>query len=439
MIERICIIALVSLLFFAKTLTYKYASDDLPANARENHPNKWIQWLFVLEGRARSTPQIDHFITTIIHTLICIFIYIGFGANDVSFLAALLFCFNPTNNQGSVWIAGRGYAFPTLGLTMALSIPFLAPLFLLGATYYNAGFVMPLIFAGSDYSWFLWFMPIIWLFHYRRFSNNVLHKVKQEMFAEDRQIKPEKLVLATKTFGFYTTLALIPFKTTFYHSFLQSAAGCGKDKAYTMKDRFFWFGLAYIIGIAYFWLSRPWDMVSFGLLWWCLGIAPFLNIVRIHQEIAERYAYLPMVGLMFVLASGLINFPFIAPAVIAVYATKLWFYMDAFQDDFYLVEFSRLLSPQSWFAWHVSAMKRWDAKSHQEAIIYWTMARMLSPKEFKLNLNIATALALSTNPAHREEAKAFLKIAEDNIPGGQEETAGRLIKEWKEGKFAIVL
>ena len=81
-------------------------------------------------------------------------------------------------------------------------------------------------------------------------------------------------------------------------------------------------------------------------------------------------------------------------------------------------------------------MKRWDTQSFREAIILWTMARMISPKEFKVNLNLATALKLLK---HEKESLEFLKVAEDNIPRGMEEVSTQLLNDWKKGNAVIVL
>lgn len=436
MFEKICIILLVNFCFYFKTLGYKYSSDDIPSSQRPKEKNKWKNAYLVLEGHLKSNPVIDHALTIFLHALVCVGIYLGFGKNNISFIAALLFSINPANNQGSVWISGRGYVLSALGMVWTLAIPFLAPLFLLICTYSNAGFLAPIALIGSNHPWVVLLLPLVWGFYWKRFSSNVKQKMDKEMFTEDKAIKPEKIVLAIKTFGFYTLLALIPFKNTFYHSFLQSASGCGKDKAYTMKDRFFWAGLVTLVLIIIYLILIPWNMISFGLIWWCISLAPFCNFMRLSQEIAERYMYVPNLGLMIVLATVLINYPVAIGVFLAMYATKLWFYMDAYQDDYYLLEYACLNSPQSWFAWHVRGMKRWDNQSYQEAIIIWTMARMISPKEFKINFNIATALKMS---GHHKEANNFIKVAADNIPSGQEVESNRLITEWRSGKLAILL
>jgi hypothetical protein len=324
-------------------------------------------------------------------------------------------------------------------MTMAMTFPMIGPLLLLPVCYYISGFPLPIIFIASPFAWFLWFMPLVWLFNWKRFFSNVKQKVDSEMFYEDKQIKPEKLVLFTKTLGYYFVNGILPIKNTFYHSFLQSCAGAGKDKAYTMKCRWFWIGVAVLAMIGFYWTCRPWDISSFALLWWAFAIAPFCNAFRVHQEISERYMYLPNVGFMFFLATILMPYPWLAAFFVGGYVFKMWFYMDAYQDDFYLTEWASLASPDAWFGWHVKAMKRLDAKSHQEALIYWTMAKRISPTEFKVNVNLATILTMSADPAHRAEGKKLLAVAEANIPRGQEVQAGKILDEWKKGNMAVLL
>lgn len=436
MFEKICIILLVNLLFFAKTITYKYVSDDIPVSQRPKPKEWWRVRLLQLEGCIRTTPQEDHLLTTIIHSLVCVFIYLGFGANDISFLASFLFAFNPINNQASVWISGRGYALSALGMTGAIAFPYIGAFFLLLAAYSNAGFLAPLALIGSKNYWLLGFMPFIWLFYLKMFKKNVVDKINQEMYDDDKRIHISKLILGVKTFSFYFIHSLIPIKTTFYHSYMQSLAGSGKEKAYSLKDRFFWIGLIIVGFILYRFIFCKWDMINFGILWWCICIAPFCNLFRMSQEIAERYVYLPNCGLMFVLASFLIQYPVIYSAWIAMYATKLWFWMDSYMDDYYLVENSCMHSPDAWFVWHVRAMKRWDNKSYPEAVTLWTMARIISPKEFKILFNLATALKLAK---YEKEADEFMKMASENIPKGQEKMANSLMDKWHKGELPLLL
>ena len=119
-----------------------------------------------------------------------------------------------------------------------------------------------------------------------------------------------------------------------------------------------------------------------------------------------------------------------------MYATKMWFWMDAYRDDYWLIECSCVASPDSWFAWHLRALKRWDVQSHKEAVIMWVIARSISPKEFKILFNLAAALIICNNKA---EAMPLLEEAEKNIPKGQEKQARELIKNFREGKIAMLV
>ena len=438
MFENICIILLVNIIFYAKAICYKYSSDDIPVyNNPPNTSSNFQKFVYWLEGRIRYEPQVDHFLSIIIHAIVCVLIYTAFGANEISFWAALLFSFNPVNNQGNIWCSGKPYAYPALGILGAMTFPKLSFIFMLLATYFNAGFIVPLSFIAHDeFKWFLLMVPIVWAIYYKRFRRNVEHKMNMEMFDEDKAIKIEKLILGIKTLGFYTTLCFIPFKNTFYHSFLQSASGIGKTKAYEWKDRFFFIGLMFIGLAGWYVYNNHSGNVFFCIFLFLFAIAPFLNFFRMSQEIAERYCYLPNVAIMYILASMIYPNVILLVFFLAVYATKMWFYMDCYEDEYYLTETACLNSPDSWFAWHVRAMKRFDAMSYQEALILWTICLKISPKEFKINFNIASLLAQT---GHKAEAEKFLKTAEDNIPGGQEGQAKELIRKWREGNQAILL
>jgi signal transduction histidine kinase len=64
------------------------------------------------------------------------------------------------------------------------------------------------------------------------------------------------------------------------------------------------------------------------------------------------------------------------------------------------------------------------------------MAKMISPKEFKIRINLATILKLLKN---EKECEENLKVAEENIVPGQEEQAKRLIQEVRDGKGPILI
>jgi hypothetical protein len=151
------------------------------------------------------------------------------------------------------------------------------------------------------------------------------------------------------------------------------------------------------------------------------------------QEISERYAVQASVGVMYVLSAFMGEY---TPILMAIYVTKMWFYMDAYQDDYYLAETACLNSRDSWFSWHVRAMQRWGTGSFKEALTLWVMAQMISPLEFKVLWNIAVVLKIVKN---EKESKEFFAKALANIPKGQEKQVEDIKKDLKEGKLPILL
>jgi len=303
--------------------------------------------------------------------------------------------------------------------------------------YFNLGFVAPLGLVGSNKAYLLALMPFIWLFWFKKFKKDVKEKIAFEQADEDKKFHFGKIILAIKTIGFYFALGLIPFRITFYHSFLQSCAGneIMKKRAYTMKDKFFWIGL----GIIIFWIIyslHKWDILSYGLWWFFIMIAPFSNIKRLQQECAERYLYMSLIGLMLALTSIIINYPIVITIFLTMYIAKFLFIMRMYQDDYWLLEFAVIEDHQAWFAWHMRGRKRWDVGSYKEALIMWVMAKLISPKEFKILYNISVVLRLLKKD---KEAEEYLKLAEANIIKGQEEDVKIIIANYRLGKMGLLV
>ncbi len=437
MVKIIFIFAL-NMLLYAKTIQFKYVSDDL---STYQHPPKWKNkahkwWLWIL-AQYKFREKYDRLMTIFIHSLVSVFIYLAFGANQMSFIAACLFSANPANNQASIWISGRGYALATLLLLMAMTIPFVGALLLLGCAYFNIGYLAPLALIGSTKWYLLAFMPPIWWFWWKRFKHDVVQKAVAETVPEDQRFHLGKLVLAIKTVGFYLTLALIPFRITFYHSFLQSCAGnkIMKRRAYAL-DKFFWIGVVSITSFVVYIYIKGWDITTYGMLWFFITIAPFSNLRRVQQECAERYIYMANVGVMVALASLIVTYPVLITIFMTMYITRLYTILRMYHDDFWLIESAVYEDPAAWYAWHIRGFKRWDNQSYREAITMWVMAHMISPKEFKVLINISTALKVM----HRdEEAEKYLKLAEENIIEGQEENAKKILQEFKDGKLPLLI
>jgi len=436
MLNRVLIILLVNLVFFFRTLKLKYSSDDVPIwQAPPKYKNFWHKRYLQLIASARIEPQQDHALTTGLQAITASLVYIAFGANDVSFLTAILFSFCPANNQVSVWISGRWYMLVTILLLLCMLFSYASPLFILVASTHPAGFFSSLVFLGSKWWYLALLCPLAVWYRFKTIKFMVDRKRKVEAVEEDKRMDINRVVVAIKTYGFYATLCLIPLKLTFYHSFMQSMAGniIMRKIAYK-KDHWFYIGLVLAGYLIYsFW---HWSPIGWGVLWYTIAIAPYLNIYRCQQEIAERYLYIGSVGLLYSFAQVLINSPVAIAVFITMYMVRLWYYIPAYQDDYWLVEYSVMESPGSWYAWHTRARKRFDQGAVREALNMWVMAKLISPKEFKLLVNIGVVLKLIKRD---QEAEQFFRDAELNIIPGQEAQAHEILKGAREGKMPICM
>src|SRR3990167_2719961 len=105
-------IIVVNLILYFKTLRYKFVSDDFSVY---HNPPKYKNWLhkrwLQITGQMKlssktvnffkdengkwkiaviETAEQEHLLALLIHTAICVMIYVAFGASTISFIAALL-------------------------------------------------------------------------------------------------------------------------------------------------------------------------------------------------------------------------------------------------------------------------------------------------------------------------------------------------------------
>lgn len=456
MLNEIAWIIITNLALYYKTLRFKLVSDDFtvlhqPPAFKNVWHKAWLRFIGAAKLLSKSvhivrtngkwfcviakTEEMEHLIALLIHIAICISMFFAFGANQVSFVAAMLYSVNPVNNQGTIWPGGRGYALPILSMLLAVSIPVLSPPLLWFCTWFTIGFHGVLGLVGTDKWYLLAMVPVMWLLHSRKFKKAINLKSGFESFDEDKRYDLGKLVVAVKTYGFYLTLCLIPFRITFYHNFLQSLAGSWATRWKSTNDRYFWIGVVGILGTIIY-SCLYWGPLAQVLVAYLITTIPYCNIVRANQEIAERFCALPNVFLMVALAYLIAPHMALVAVFLTFYATRTYYTINLYKDEYFITEMAVIEDPHSWWAWHCRAMKRWDTQSYKEALILWVMAKIISPKEFKILMNIATCLRILKND---KEADEYLKLAQENIVKGQENESFRFIEDHKKGKLPILL
>ena len=433
---NIIILLTVTYLLYCRVFKYGYVSDDLLSEGRRTaKPSKVALDERVWKSSTSGKPKLDHAISMLVHAGGSIMIYIALGMNQISFAAALLFCANPINNQGAVWISGRHYAWCALMLMAAKALGWFGFPMMILATVHPTALFAPLGYIGSDQWYLICFLPLIWLFHYKSFKREVNTRRGNETVDFDKKFSWAKIIIAIKIYGWYFAICCIPWSLTWYHNFMQSGAGAGNElmaKRSRKMDTPFWIGIVLIAFLIYSAIWN-WTPVAWGLLWYSCAIAPYLNLFRMQQEIAERYVYNANIGVMFMLAC--LFPPILVALLLGFYIARLWSYLPAYTDDYWLIERGINEDTGAWYCWFVRGHKRWQQQAVREALNCWVMARMLSPHEFKILYNIAVVLKYLKQDA---ESLKMMNEAKTYVIKGQEKTAAHLFKEYAEGRYQLL-
>jgi hypothetical protein len=282
------------------------------------------------------------------------------------------------------------------------------------------GTLLPLILLITPW-W--WIVPIGILFGVPLARKQFVNKMKDSSNEESLKIKPQKLIVVFKTYGYYTRLILVPWRLGWYHPFLWGTyANATYDKHSYKINGAFWVGLGLFLAtlgaIYVFWGT----LLAFGLIWYLLGISLWLNFFIVHQQISERYCYLPSVGLMLVLAQVLVFWPISIPIVLTFYITRLWFFIPTYRNDYWNVEHTIFEMEEASYAWIARGVRHWNMKDFSGALLNFQEAQYRIPWDFKANFNCGTASLLC---GKLNDAEHYFKIAEKNFYNGKPEKKQR--------------
>lgn len=422
---NISLIVLFNLLFFHRTLSYGYVSDDIPVSVhKEPIPKNFLHRIWIqFRGQRYMNARESHWITLTIHILNCVLIYIAFGKNLPSLTAALFFSVNPINTQGgSIWISGKPYSSATLCVLGMYALPYVAPLGYIVASFFSGNALLtPLPFLLTRF-WFLALLPALCFgIFYKVISKK--WNLKFSTNTEMRAIAWRKFIPYFKTFGYYFRICCFPYKLGLYHTFIW---GLGVNKEYNKKcyriNRDFWIGLIiWMASLLHIIFVR--DMVSFGLMWFMVNISMFCNFITIQQQIAERFVYLPNVGLMLAMSFLCLKLPppisyYFLSLILAYFITRLWYYRESYINDYWQVEYNIIEQKDSHYAWFSRGIKKFFHGDFPGALMDFAEARNQEKNDFKQNINMAVMfLALGDFP-HCEE---HLKYAEETLYDEMEE------------------
>jgi len=426
--QKLLIIVLLNLAFYLRILRFGYIGDDIES-AKRNPENKefWDKTTFrqKLALRLRfsifeTTPEREHLLSLVLHTFCCSLIYLAFGANNVSFVAALLFSFNPANIQGAVWLGARQYVFNACLVLIAWMFPMIMPVvYIYGLWMVVSILPAPLIFLFTGHWNMVFLIPlgILLLKPFGIFAN--IKEKKTDCTSIMIKFNFRKIVLAIKTFTYYFYYCLFPYRIGFYHSFLYTFGITKKDSDLTLKfDKWFWLGIVTITGIVTL-LITNFSGLQFGLFWFCIFIAMWCQFpIQVGQNIADRYVYLANIGLMLAASTLLFSIPNNDIRLVAItglflyYAFRMWFAMRMFKNDESLFHYNLMdINMPEQFAVHnmLGEMYLMQGKPYK-AVYAWQEGLRYKPDDSCLHGKLAiTLLKLGHLPETLYHCEAFEK------------------------------
>lgn len=418
----IALIILVNILFYIRTLKYQGICDDIPIfNLDKKMPtNWWAKFWWHLHGYKYTDWKLAHYQTLSIHTINCVLIYIAFGSNYTSLIAALLFSVNPINNQCSIWLSGKCYSMNTTYALLMWIFPIASPLIYIFATYFCGASIIlfPLVFLFTKH-WYLAALVIVGFLreHQRIFNKkSPVSKFNTESNAELMSIAPRKLIVAFKTLGYHFINAIIALRLGYYHKYL-FLHGVSKDtnKESYKIDKYFFIGIALVLLTLY---TR-----NIGLIWFCITIGMWCNFISFSQTIANRYVYLPNVGLT-IFISSLIH-PYIAIALFTYYATKLLAFRIFYLNEYWSIEYACMEQPDFFYPWQNRAVHCFQNANFQGALGNMLKCDTLRPNDWKINYNLAQIYMMLGNMSATRE---WFKKAQGCMIDGREKEIGALMK-----------
>ena len=254
---------------------------------------------------------------------------------------ALLFAVHPMSAWGVCWVTGNYYAtaayftlisyffihqFPGI-LGAAIAMPFFAAA--LNSTVCPINF--PFMAIVNPWIAAL-FIPLGFFLGGKRFQTNLKIRLGLRSGKSIVDYKPtfRRLFLMVKVVARYTYDSICPDKIGFFGPMGNNMRDDQKvyDKMHS-ADQEFWVGLLLILSV-----------LALGLLVSPVGVLWFFVIISLHSQwnltgqfYAQRYLYLPLIGLCVVAGTLLQPFPVLMTAVVTFLVIRTYLYIPAWKNQ----------------------------------------------------------------------------------------------------------
>jgi hypothetical protein len=314
---KILILLGVNLIMFFRTLRFHCANDDweiykcnckepVIVDVKDGHGNPfkmckkcgikerpnvgfWKMVYIHFFGLGYWNLKLAHAMTLGVHLVNTTLIYIAFGSNNISFLAALLFAIHPVATQGSsVWLSGRNYGTAALLTLLMKCIPIATPIiYIVMFRFALISAPSPAMFIRTNWWYFIIMIPIMMWFLRKTVAQSTA--MKYNLVKLTRKPFDKNNILFFKSIGYCFCVCLFPTHLGVHHTYLERYGLTKEETKYSLKfDGFLVLGILLCITMLYLFIFKWTNSISYGLFWFFLFYLPWANICTIHQAFAER-------------------------------------------------------------------------------------------------------------------------------------------------------
>lgn len=196
-------------------------------------------------------------------------------------------------------------------------------------------------------------------------------------------------------FFFYLTQFVLPLWQTADHDFPVSRSLFDHGAAFALL------GILALIGVAIVFRKR-YPLASFGFLLFVIILLPTSSIIPIKDVMADRRLYLPMVGLLFIVAEALRRFRYtvvLALALLMILATATWARNNVWSSSLNLWEDAAEKAPGKQRVQFGLAVAEFRAGRCHAAVDAYRRASEIEKPDYALLMNWSLALECDHQPA----------------------------------------
>jgi len=393
----------ICFLLYLPVLNSKFVVDDLAilddceTKGIKKPKNKFRLWymLYFSKGCWDDESKAFHFIPLLTHFATSLLIYYAFGQTAIAFGASILFALHPGNSENSMMMASKAYTRTTFFVLLAWMIPSISGLYLIRPiAFISASFspFMYLLKPGFEWLAFLGLIKVAMTIReaFNLKLNGKIGGYKNNKYG--RGVRCIKLIIMIKFYGYYLFNSVFSIKNSYYQSYMDAFAdtkeGIKKGKK---LDIFFFIGLAGFITLGVF-LRPGCNMAIFGLAWATINILMWCNLVSTGQQyIANRYHYLPNVGICLMIAGMFQFMPGVVWLFAGWYAREIIYTTIGYKDPFWQFEHGIINEPKYYYSWLHKGNLSYHRGNFKAAIMEYLISLHYREGNFKVLFNLSSA------------------------------------------------